>query len=181
MVYSFTVFKIWAWNYVRELIIIIILPFSPLSANFTKWSNALNQFVGNLPTNCLSVFNHLVGLALKGLGTHVITEKTSFFSKGIFEQIGPLYRQFQLIWILLPPDFCKSCCKLNFHHISFWLRNKTCKNENNQTIWKSKLPSEDEKITVTCNFSGSRSWCKFQKSCWFWASFLGKQKGRFIF
>ena len=33
----------------------------------TKWSNALKQFVGNLPTNCLSVFDHFVGLALKGL------------------------------------------------------------------------------------------------------------------
>ena len=38
-----------------------------LSANFTKWSNTLKQFVGNLPTNCLSLFGHFVGLALKGL------------------------------------------------------------------------------------------------------------------
>ena len=28
---------------------------NPLSANFTKWSNTLKQFVGNLPTNCVSV------------------------------------------------------------------------------------------------------------------------------
>ena len=40
---------------------------NPLSANFTKWSNTLKQFVGNLPTNCLRVFGHFVGLALKGL------------------------------------------------------------------------------------------------------------------
>ena len=40
---------------------------NPLSANPTKWSNTLKQFVGNLPTNCLSVFDHFVGLALKGL------------------------------------------------------------------------------------------------------------------
>ena len=40
---------------------------SPLSANFTKWSDTLKQFVGKLPTNCLSVFDHFVGLALKGL------------------------------------------------------------------------------------------------------------------
>ena len=33
--------------------------FNPLSANITKWSN--------LPTNCLSVFDHFVILALKGL------------------------------------------------------------------------------------------------------------------
>ena len=37
---------------------------SPFSANFAKWSNTLKQFVGN----CLSVFDHFVGLALKGLG-----------------------------------------------------------------------------------------------------------------
>ena len=41
--------------------------FKPLSANFTKWSNILKQFVGNFPTNCLSVFSHFVGLALKRL------------------------------------------------------------------------------------------------------------------
>ena len=35
--------------------------------NFTKWANTLKQFVGKLPTNCLNVFDHFVGLALKGL------------------------------------------------------------------------------------------------------------------
>ena len=40
---------------------------NPLSANFTKWSNTLKQFVGNLPTNCLSLFDHFVKLVLKGL------------------------------------------------------------------------------------------------------------------
>ena len=40
---------------------------NPLSASPTKWSNTLKQFVGNLPTNCLSVFDHFVILALKGL------------------------------------------------------------------------------------------------------------------
>ena len=39
----------------------------PLSANPTKWSNTLKQFLGKLPTNCLSVFDHFVRLALKGL------------------------------------------------------------------------------------------------------------------
>ena len=32
----------------------------PLSANPTKWSNTPKKFVGNLPTNCLSVFDHFV-------------------------------------------------------------------------------------------------------------------------
>ena len=38
---------------------------NPFSANFTKWSNTPKQFVGNLPTNCVSVFDHFVELALK--------------------------------------------------------------------------------------------------------------------
>ena len=38
--------------------------FNPLRANSSKWSNILKQFVGNLPTNCLSVSDHYVGLAL---------------------------------------------------------------------------------------------------------------------
>ena len=40
---------------------------NPFIAKFTKWSNTLKQFVRKLPTNCLSVFDHFVGLALKGL------------------------------------------------------------------------------------------------------------------
>ena len=42
------------------------LMLNPLSANPTKWSNTLKQFVGKLPANCLSVFDHFVGLALNG-------------------------------------------------------------------------------------------------------------------
>ena len=45
----------------------VLPPFNPLSANPTKWSNTLKQFVGNLSTNYLSVFDHFVKLALKGL------------------------------------------------------------------------------------------------------------------
>ena len=40
---------------------------NPFSANFTKWSNTLKQFIGKFPTNCLSVFDHFVGLVLKRL------------------------------------------------------------------------------------------------------------------
>ena len=40
---------------------------NPLSANPTKWSNTLKQFVSDLLTIFLSVFDHFVGLALKGL------------------------------------------------------------------------------------------------------------------
>ena len=40
---------------------------NPLSANPTKWSDTLEQIVGKLPTNCLSVFRHSVGLTLEWL------------------------------------------------------------------------------------------------------------------
>ena len=43
------------------------LDFNPLSANPTKWPNTLKKFVGNLPTNSLSVLDHFVKLALIGL------------------------------------------------------------------------------------------------------------------
>ena len=36
--------------------------FNSLSANPTKWSNKLKQFVDNLVTICLSVFDHFKGL-----------------------------------------------------------------------------------------------------------------------
>ena len=44
-----------------------ITQLNPLSAKPKKWSNTLKQFVGKLLTNCLSVFDHFVRLALKGL------------------------------------------------------------------------------------------------------------------
>ena len=40
---------------------------NPSSANPTKWPSTLKQLVGILPKNYLSVFDHFVGLALKGL------------------------------------------------------------------------------------------------------------------
>ena len=46
---------------------IALLVFNPLSTKFIKWSNTLKQFVGNLPTNFLSVFDDFVGLVLSRL------------------------------------------------------------------------------------------------------------------
>ena len=40
---------------------------NPLSANPEKWSNTLKQIVDKLPTICLSVFDHFMNSALKGL------------------------------------------------------------------------------------------------------------------
>ena len=39
-------------------------------ANPIKWSNTLKQFVANLPTNSLGMFDHFVKLALKGYLRH---------------------------------------------------------------------------------------------------------------
>ena len=47
------------------------MAFNLLRTNPTKWSNTLKQFVGKLPTNCLSVFNHFVKLVLKRSRTHI--------------------------------------------------------------------------------------------------------------
>ena len=45
----------------------VSIEINPLSANPTKWSNTLKQFVGKLSTKCLSVCDHFVELALKEL------------------------------------------------------------------------------------------------------------------
>ena len=54
---------------------------NPLSANPTKLSKKLKQFVTKLPTNCLSMFDHFVGLALKGLITLNMIEYGGIYLK----------------------------------------------------------------------------------------------------
>ena len=55
------------WRKISLLRLSLHKDFNPLSANPTKWSNTLKQFVGKSATNCLSVFDHFVGLAPKGI------------------------------------------------------------------------------------------------------------------
>lgn len=55
------------------------IPFSPLNANAKKWSKTIKQFLGNQPTNRLSVFDIFVALVLKGL-TILKNEETIFQS-----------------------------------------------------------------------------------------------------
>ena len=59
---------------------------NPLCINPTKWLNTLKQFVGNLPTNCFSVFDHFVKLALKGLKSDIrnIINIRSFITSTFF-------------------------------------------------------------------------------------------------
>ena len=51
-------------GYISAPVLVFINPFS---ANPPKWSNKLEQFVGNLAGNCLSVFDRFVEFAIKGL------------------------------------------------------------------------------------------------------------------
>ena len=82
----------------------ILSSFNPLSANFTKWSNTLKQFVGKLPTNCLSVFDHFVGLALKGLKRTDIEYYASAFH--LIEVIFS-WNSFSLV--VMTKQSCKIC------------------------------------------------------------------------
>ena len=59
--------------------LIQLMSLNPLSANPTKWSNTLKQFVGNLPMNCLSVFDQFVKLVLKGLNIFYNKRDLSLF------------------------------------------------------------------------------------------------------
>ena len=73
-----------------------------LSTNFIKWSNTLTQFVGKLPTNRLSVFDHFVGFALKGFSQYIplsrIRDNKSL--KIVIHQIDSKSE-----WLLLSADF----------------------------------------------------------------------------
>ena len=112
---------------------------NPLSANLTKWSNTLKQFVGNLPTNCLSVFEHFVILALKGL----------------------IQRDVELLFTF----FCVNLCifSMNYIYISWRRRkrNKTEKDENN-LIWKifSLMENNYFKISKFGSLFSSLSPCR---------------------
>ena len=53
-----------------------VLP-NPLNASFTKWSDTLKQFVSNWSTQCLSVFDYFMELALKGLMSVICQKRTS--------------------------------------------------------------------------------------------------------
>ena len=56
------------WSLATGLEVLIIRSdLNPLSANPTKWSNTLKQFVGKSRRIVLTVFDHFAGLVLKGL------------------------------------------------------------------------------------------------------------------
>ena len=56
-------------NFEKKIPLCILKVYKHLSVNPTKCKkmlNTLKQLVGKLPMNCLNVFDHFVGLALKG-------------------------------------------------------------------------------------------------------------------
>ena len=66
---------------------LVLYDISPLNTNPIKWSNTLKQFVAKLPTNCLIVFDHFVGLALMELALPIfpIYFNTAEYSAAIAE------------------------------------------------------------------------------------------------
>ena len=70
----------------------VLYSFNPLIANPIKWPNTLKQFVGNLPTNCLSVFGHFVDLVLKGLKPWKLSVKKLFCNEIVRCQLASLQR-----------------------------------------------------------------------------------------
>ena len=105
---------------------------NPLSGNPTKWSDILKQFVGNLPTNCLSVFDHFAGLTLKGLR----------FTKIHTRELWNVY-----FFYILPLTFFlrldKACDKLNFGK----KKSKNLKGKDSfHTIWKHQKTNTHAKV-----------------------------------
>ena len=74
------------------LLIFEFLDLNPLSANPTKWSSTLKQFVGNFPTNCLRVFDHFLELALKGLMILALCQRTDKFGYLVVERVNVFVR-----------------------------------------------------------------------------------------
>ena len=76
---------------------------NPLTVNRTKWSSTVKQFVGNLSTNCLSVFDHCVKLALKGLRLKLETQRGQYCSMLPLDTLARscLYYCFQVLVLFL--------------------------------------------------------------------------------
>ena len=75
----------------------MLVNLKPLSANAKKWSKTLKQLVGWQSTNCLSVFDHFVGLVLKEVTNRIKSYFTHYYWHSLMLKQG-LY---QLLTICL--------------------------------------------------------------------------------
>ena len=96
-----------------ELRIINQMSLNPLTSSATKQSNTLKQFVSNLSTSCLSVFDHFLGLALKGL-----TDKSTTFLSIQVTQVLNIegVSRVQLLELLPHYQTLIKKCNLNRNH-----------------------------------------------------------------
>ena len=74
--------------------------FNPLSTNPTKWWSTFKQVVGNLPMNCLSVFDNFVGLTLIGLIWLFPRKRVSQFQKKVYSKSFQQAIFFRLVLLL---------------------------------------------------------------------------------
>ena len=82
------------WSKIR----LSVISFNFLSASPTKWPNTLKQFVGKLPTNRLSVFDHFLGLLLKGLRKSAVACFWNKYNNSMLQSLELFY-----LWEIL---FC---------------------------------------------------------------------------
>ena len=59
----------------------------------------LKQFIGNLPTNCLSVFDHFVGLALEGLIDSNISHNEFVLINNMLKEFDDMKEEIKIIII----------------------------------------------------------------------------------
>ena len=78
-----------------------------LNANLTKWSNTLKQFVGKLPTSCLSMFDHFVGLVFKRLIASIEPSCLLFYSWTFRRQSHKMIKCTQTIYRQFADDMFK--------------------------------------------------------------------------
>ena len=85
--------------YVSEYLVRTARGLNPLSTNPIKWSKTLKQFVSNLPTNCLNMFDHFVKLVHKGL-------------KRLKEFLWSLHKNKEKWYPKIPLILCLACMKM---------------------------------------------------------------------
>ena len=106
-----------------------------LSANITKWSITLKQYVLKLSTNCLSVFDHFVGLALKGLKLKIGK------SNSVVVVFQPNMRIFETFYIMLRIGYEQSFSITYYISVEIFFLHKSVKHKNKRKKIRTKTQS----------------------------------------